>query len=65
MTVEPQASPLGARNWHEEFDATDPHFGDLYDEISDDLVNRCPVAHTVADEHVISRYSDVVKVMQD
>src|SRR5690242_12309833 len=42
---------------------TDPSFGDRFNEICDDLVQRCPVARTVEGEWVVSRHADVTQVM--
>ena len=53
------------RNWHIDFDMSDPSFGDQFDAISDDLVATCPVARTVDGEWVISRHADVSRVLLD
>lgn len=49
--------------WHDQFDLADPTFGDGFDEISEDLVEHCPVARTVDGEYVVNRYADVTRVM--
>lgn len=54
-----------SRDWHTEFDMTDPSFGDEFDRISSDLVARCPAAQTVDGEYVISRYADVDRVLHE
>lgn len=53
------------RDWHTEFDMTDPSFGDRFDDIADDLVAHCPAARTVDGEWVISRHADVSRVLLD
>lgn len=53
------------RDWHHAFDPSDPRFGDDFDAICDDLVATCPVARTVEGEWVLSRHSDVTRVLQD
>jgi cytochrome P450 len=54
-----------ARDWHNDFDIDDPAYGDLYNEVCDELVARCPVAHSKDGYYVVSRYQDTLKVLQD
>lgn len=53
------------RDWCNEFDIDDPAYGDLYDGVCDELVAKCPVAHSKDGYFVVSRYNDIVKVLQD
>lgn len=65
MTAEPAVgSPAcPSRDWHSAFDLSDPTFGDQFEQIADDLVANCPLARTVDDEWVASRYADVSRVL--
>lgn len=65
MTAGPtsESPTCPARDWHSAFDLADPSFGDQFEAIADDLVANCPVARTVDDEWVASRYADVSRVM--
>jgi len=58
-----EVDELSTRNWHTDFDMTDPTFGDRLDQISEDLVAHCPMARTVDGEWVVSRYEDVSRVL--
>lgn len=55
------------RDWKNDFDMDDPDFGDLFDDISDELVADCPVARSgIGDGYwVISRYADIHAALQD
>ncbi|KQW45031.1 cytochrome [Nocardioides sp. Root1257] len=55
------------RDMFDDFDIDAPVFNDRFLEIQDELVSKCPVAHsTVGDGyHVINRYEDVKKAGQD
>lgn len=58
---------IGGRDWHEDFDMDDPQFGDVYNEVCDELVANCPVARSAIGEGyvVISRYEDIVSALRD
>jgi cytochrome P450 len=58
---------IGGRDWRNDFDMDDPQFGDLYNEICDDLVAHCPVARSQVGEGyvVISRYGDILEELKD
>ena len=58
-------TPSNGRDWHNDFDIDDPVYGDIYNEVCDELVARCPVAHSKDGYYVISRYDDIVKVLMD
>lgn len=62
-TIDPTAAACPARDWHREFDPSDPIFGDQFEAIADDLVAHCPIARTVDDEWVASRHADVSRVL--
>lgn len=53
------------RDWHNDFDIDDPTYGDTYNEVCDELVARCPVAHSKDGYYVVSRYDDIVKTLMD
>jgi cytochrome P450 len=55
----------GARNWHHDFDLDDPNYGDVFNEVADELVANCPVAHSEDGYYVINRYEDIVNVLRD
>jgi cytochrome P450 len=56
---------IKGRDWHNDFDIDDPAYGDLYNEVCDELVAHCPVAHSKDGYYVISRYDDIVKTLMD
>lgn len=65
MAADPIADQarIAGRDWRNEFDMTDPVFGDNFDAICDDLVAHCPVARTVEGEWVVSSQATVTQVM--
>jgi len=58
-------TPIDGRDWHHDFDIDDPAYGDLYNDVCDELVARCPVAHSKDGYYVISRYDDIVRTLMD
>lgn len=55
------------RDWHTDFDLNDASFGNVFNEVCDDLVATCPVARsTVGDGYwVASRYDDVSRILRE
>lgn len=55
------------RDMFNDFDIDAPVFNDRFLEVQDELVAKCPVAHSTVGEgyHVINRYEDVKKAGQD
>jgi cytochrome P450 len=56
---------IAGRDWQIDFDLDDPAYGDVFHEVADQLVARCPVAHSRAGYYVINRYDDILHVLQD
>ena len=56
---------MPGRNWHIDFDLDDPTYGDAFDQIADELVAHCPVAHSKDGYYVVSRHADILRVLQD
>ncbi|MFE3277090.1 cytochrome P450 [Nocardia sp. NPDC059239] len=55
------------RDHHNDFDLDSVEFNEEYESAIDDLVARCPVAHSSVGKgyHVVSRYADVRRIAQD
>ncbi|MCZ4278494.1 cytochrome P450 [Rhodococcoides yunnanense] len=55
------------RDMFEDFDIDAPEFNDHFTDVLDELVAKCPVAHSTVGEgyHVINRYEDVKAAGQD
>lgn len=55
------------RDMHQDFDIEDVSLAENFEEVLDDLVARCPVAHSNVGDgyHVINRHADVRRVGQD
>lgn len=55
------------RDWRTDFDMDDPEFGEVFDDVCDDLVAHCPVAHSTVGQGywVVNRYEDVHELLQD
>lgn len=56
---------IAGRRWQIDFDLDDPAYGDVFNEVADQLVAHCPVAHSRAGYYVINRYDDILHVLQD
>jgi cytochrome P450 len=56
-----------ARNFRDDYDMNAAELNERYDEIIDDLVQRCPVAHSKDGDGywVLNKYADVLKAAQD
>lgn len=56
-----------ARDMHADFDIEDPSLAECFEEVLDDLLANCPVAHsTIGDGYaVINRYADVRRCAMD
>jgi cytochrome P450 len=65
--TETPARPKTARDMHNDFDIEDVSLAENFEEVLDDLVTRCPVAHSSvgAGYHVINKHADIRKVGQD
>lgn len=66
MTETP-ARPTTGRDMHTDFDIEDVSLAENFEEVLDDLVARCPVAHSTVGKgyHVINKHADVRRVGQD
>jgi cytochrome P450 len=66
MATDSTAQRFG-RDMFEDFDIDDPNFNEHFTEVLDELVAKCPVAHSKVGEGyaVINRYADVKAVGQD
>ncbi|MFE5700940.1 cytochrome P450 [Rhodococcus koreensis] len=55
------------RDHFNDFDLDSPEFNEHYTEVLDELVSKCPVAHSNVGRgyHVLSRYADVRRASQD
>lgn len=55
------------RDLHTDFDIEDPSLAENFEEVLDDLVARCPVAHSNVGQgyRVVNRHADVRRVGQD
>lgn len=53
------------RDWQQDFDLDDPSYGDVFHQVADELVAQCPVAHSKDGYYVISRYADILTVLQN
>ena len=56
---------IAGRRWRDDFDLDDPSYGDVFNEVADQLVAHCPVAHSRAGYYVVNRYDDILHVLQD
>lgn len=56
---------IAGRDWQIDFDLDDPAYGDVFNEVADQLVVQCPVAHSRDGYYVINRYDDILHVLQD
>jgi len=59
------STPKDGRDWHSDFDIDAPGYGNIFHEVADDLVATCPVAHSKDGYYVVSRYQDILTVLQD
>ena len=59
------SGPEKGRDWQRDFDLDDPTYGDVFHEVCDELVAKCPVAHSKDGYYVISRYHDILTVLKD
>lgn len=66
MTETP-AKPAARRDMHTDFDIEDVSLAENFEEVLDDLVAHCPVAHSSVGKgyHVINRHADVRRAGQD
>lgn len=66
MTETP-ARPTTGRDMHTDFDIEDVSLAENFEEVLDDLVTRCPVAHSTVGKgyYVINKHADVRRVGQD
>jgi cytochrome P450 len=62
-----ETAHTGSRDMHEDFDIEDVSLAENFEEVLDDLVARCPVAHSTVGKgyHVINRHADVRRAGQD
>ena len=56
---------IAGRRWSDDFDLDDPAYGDVFNEVADQLVAQCPVAHSRAGYYVVNRHDDILRVLQD
>lgn len=59
------AAHISDRDWQNDFDLDDPTYGDVFHEVADELVAKCPVAHSKDGYYVVSRYDDIIKMLHD
>jgi cytochrome P450 len=61
------STPPWGRDFHADYDMNAVELNEHYDEVVDDLVRTCPVAHSPAGEgyYILNKYSDVQKAAQD
>ena len=60
-------SQTAARDWATDFDINAPEFSERFEEVLDELVEKCPVAHSPVGHgyHVFNRHEDVRRCGQD